>query len=139
VSQKGVLPHLCEALHALLLKQHMCQEPDSDYEVDDEDEGAADNDPMMDSVTECATVVAKCYGASFAYFPEFLSALMQYAAPHRPPLDRAMGIGAIAELVRDHDDAAAADADDDVDWDDEDDEDEDDEDEDNDDDHDEDD
>ena len=35
MSQKGVLPHLCEALHALLLKQHMCQEPDSDYEVDD--------------------------------------------------------------------------------------------------------
>ena len=96
-----LLPPLCGALCDLLNKKATCQGGESDDD-DEEAEGDHDHDDLLiDTVTECATSVAKCFGPEFGqYLPAFLKALTAYALPHRPALDRSMGIGALAEFMQ---------------------------------------
>ena len=99
-----IVPMLCRELTKLLNKKSLCQT--GPYGGDSDDEGDGDDDAdhdeaLIDSVTECVTSIAKCYGPDFGdYLPGFLQAFTGYCREHRPPLDRSMGIGAVAELVQ---------------------------------------
>ena len=99
-----IVPMLCRELIKLLNKKSLCQT--GPYGGDSDDEGDGDDDAdhdeaLIDSVTECVTSIAKCYGPDFGdYLPGFLQAFTGYCREHRPPLDRSMGIGAVAELVQ---------------------------------------
>jgi hypothetical protein len=97
-----IMGPLCDALVALLNKKATCQGDLSDEEDDDDEEFNTDHDDaLIDTVTECATSVGQCFGADFVdYLPHFLKALLAYTQPHRPELDRSMGIGACAEFLQ---------------------------------------
>jgi hypothetical protein len=101
--ESELVPRLCERLIILLNKKALCQEADSEEEEEEEDEEDDDDHDagLIDCVTECSAAVAKCYGGEFGdWLPHFLEAFLAYCREHRPPLDRSMGIGAVAELLQ---------------------------------------
>lgn len=108
--ENELVPRLCERLIILLNKKALCQEADSEDEDEEDDDDDDDHDEqLIDCVTECASAVAKCFGSEFGdYLPSFLEAFTAYCREHRPPLDRSMGIGAIAELLQTAGASAAA-------------------------------
>lgn len=107
--ESTLVPRLCERLIILLNKKALCQEADSDYEEEAEEDEDDHDEQLIDCVAECAAAVAKCFGGDFGeYLPSFLEAFTAYCQEHRPPLDRSMGIGAIAELLQTAGESATA-------------------------------
>ncbi len=108
--ESELVPRLCERLIILLNKKALCQEAESEYEDEDDEEDEDDHDEqLIDCVAECASAVAKCFGSEFGeYLPSFLEAFTAYCRETRPPLDRSMGIGAIAELLQTAGESATA-------------------------------
>jgi len=93
---------LVEVLSTVLEERLICQYIDSEDEEQDEDDDEDDHDfQLMDTVADLLGGLAAAFGAGFAEDLERLLPLfLRFAKPSRPACDRAMVVGALAEVAQ---------------------------------------
>ncbi|KAI3707851.1 hypothetical protein L2E82_36724 [Cichorium intybus] len=100
VTVEPYMPRLVESTLVLLKEESVCQQIESDSEVDDDD--ANHDEVLMDAVSDLLPAFAKAMGAHFApVFATLFEPLMKFAKGSRPAQDRTMVVACLAEVAQD--------------------------------------
>lgn len=90
---------LVDATLALLNEQSVCQQIESDNDIDEDDTGH--DEVLMDAVSDLLPAFAKSMGPHFApIFAKLFSPLMRFSKASRPPQDRTMVVATLAEVAQ---------------------------------------
>uniref|UniRef100_A0A7N1A085 Importin N-terminal domain-containing protein n=1 Tax=Kalanchoe fedtschenkoi TaxID=63787 RepID=A0A7N1A085_KALFE len=83
----------------LLREESVCQQTESDSDVDDDD--MEHDEVLMDAVSDLLPAFAKVMGSEFApIFSQFFEPLMKFAKASRPAQDRTMVVACLAEIAQ---------------------------------------
>eukprot|EP00735_Rhodelphis_limneticus_P009456 TRINITY_DN2759_c0_g2::TRINITY_DN2759_c0_g2_i1::g.27404::m.27404 TRINITY_DN2759_c0_g2::TRINITY_DN2759_c0_g2_i1::g.27404 ORF type:complete len:1072 (+),score=371.91,sp/O60100/IMB4_SCHPO/26.24/6e-93,HEAT_2/PF13646.1/4.1,HEAT_2/PF13646.1/17,HEAT_2/PF13646.1/17,HEAT_2/PF13646.1/2.5e+02,HEAT_2/PF13646.1/7.9e+02,HEAT_2/PF13646.1/5.2e-06,HEAT_2/PF13646.1/3.1e-08,HEAT_2/PF13646.1/0.42,HEAT_2/PF13646.1/0.33,HEAT_2/PF13646.1/16,HEAT_2/PF13646.1/7.3,HEAT_2/PF13646.1/80,HEAT/PF02985.17/5.1e+02,HEAT/PF02985. len=102
------MQRLVETLLKLFKCETVCQAQEDDVDLDADESDDADHDELLiDSVADCSLGLGKLYGPAFMPAVQyFLPVLLKYTKDSKPPRDRTMGAGTIAELLHSCGDAS---------------------------------
>ncbi|KAL3814488.1 hypothetical protein ACJIZ3_015756 [Penstemon smallii] len=93
------MPQLVEATLVLLREESICQQTESDSEIDEDD--TEHDEVLMDAVSDLLPAFAKAMGPQFAsIFSQLYEPLMKFAKQSRPPQDRTMVVATLAEVAQ---------------------------------------
>ncbi|KAL2904211.1 putative importin subunit beta-4 [Bienertia sinuspersici] len=96
---EAYMPQVVDATLALLNEQSVCQQIESDSDVDEDD--IAHDEVLMDAVSDLLPAFAKSMGPHFApILGKLFSPLMKFAKASRPPQDRTMVVATLAEVAQ---------------------------------------
>ncbi|XP_076920880.1 uncharacterized protein LOC143582105 [Bidens hawaiensis] len=94
------MPRLVESTLVLLKQESVCQQIESDSDIDDDD--SAHDEVLMDAVSDLLPAFAKAMGSHFApIFATLFEPLMKFAKGSRPAQDRTMVVACLAEVAQD--------------------------------------
>ncbi|KAI3702096.1 hypothetical protein L6452_27769 [Arctium lappa] len=100
VAVEPYMPRLVESTLVLLREESVCQQIESDSDIDDDDTGH--DEVLMDAVSDLLPAFAKAMGSHFApIFATLFDPLMKFAKASRPPQDRTMVVACLAEVAQD--------------------------------------
>ncbi|KAJ8425778.1 hypothetical protein Cgig2_020916 [Carnegiea gigantea] len=99
VAIEPYIGQLVDATLALLHEQSVCQQIESDSDIDEDD--TAHDEVLMDAVSDLLPAFAKAMGPHFApIFAKLFSPLMKFSKASRPPQDRTMVVATLAEVAQ---------------------------------------
>ncbi|PWA75080.1 ARM repeat superfamily protein [Artemisia annua] len=100
VAVEPYMPQIVESTLVLLRQQSVCQQIESDGDVDDDDTGH--DEVLMDAVSDLIPAFAKAMGSHFApIFAKLFDPLMKFAKGSRSAQDRTMVVACLAEVAQD--------------------------------------
>ncbi|XP_021731192.1 importin-4-like [Chenopodium quinoa] len=96
---EAYMPQLVDATLVLLNEQSVCQQIESDSDIDEDD--TEHDEVLMDAVSDLLPAFAKSMGPHFApILAKLFSPLMKFAKASRPPQDRTMVVATLAEVAQ---------------------------------------
>lgn len=96
---EAYMPQLVDATLVLLNEKSVCQQIESDSDIDEDD--TAHDEVLMDAVSDLLPAFAKSMGPHFApILAKLFSPLMKFAKASRPPQDRTMVVATLAEVAQ---------------------------------------
>ncbi|XP_057466083.1 uncharacterized protein LOC130755649 [Actinidia eriantha] len=99
IAVEPYMSQLVEATLVLLREEAVCQQAESDGEIDDDD--AEHDEVLMDAVSDLLPAFANSMGIHFApIFEKLFGPLMKFAKTSRPPQDRTMVVACLAEVAQ---------------------------------------
>ncbi|GFY89349.1 ARM repeat superfamily protein [Actinidia rufa] len=99
IAVEPYMSQLVEATLVLLREESVCQQAESDGEIDDDD--AEHDEVLMDAVSDLLPAFANSMGIHFApMFEKLFGPLMKFAKASRPPQDRTMVVACLAEVAQ---------------------------------------
>ncbi|KAI3805139.1 hypothetical protein L1987_27228 [Smallanthus sonchifolius] len=100
VAVEPYMPRLVESTLVLLREESVCQQIESDSDIDDDD--TEHDEVLMDAVSDLLPAFAKAMGSHFApIFATLFDPLMKFAKSSRPAQDRTMVVACLAEVAQD--------------------------------------
>ncbi|KAL8264840.1 hypothetical protein R6Q59_022970 [Mikania micrantha] len=94
------MPRLVESTLVLLKQESVCQQIESDSDIDDDD--TEHDEVLMDAVSDLLPAFAKAMGSHFApIFATLFDPLMKFAKGSRTAQDRTMVVACLAEVAQD--------------------------------------
>ncbi|XAR49390.1 hypothetical protein NMG60_11032575 [Bertholletia excelsa] len=98
IAVEPYMPRLVEATLVLLREESVCQQTESDDELDED----VDHDEvLMDAVSDLLPAFANSMGSHFApIFEKMFGPLMKFAKSSHPPQDRTMVVACLAEVAQ---------------------------------------
>ncbi|WOG82663.1 hypothetical protein DCAR_0101829 [Daucus carota subsp. sativus] len=100
ITVEPYMPRIVDATLLLLREDAVCQQVESDSEIDDDD--TAHDEVLMDAVSDLLPAFAKAMGSNFApIFSTLFDPLMRFAKASRPSQDRTMVVACLAEVAQD--------------------------------------
>ncbi|KAL8222745.1 hypothetical protein R6Q57_020144 [Mikania cordata] len=94
------MPRLVESTLVLLKQESVCQQIESDSDIDDDD--TEHDEVLMDAVSDLLPAFAKAMGSHFApIFATLFDPLMKFAKGSRAAQDRTMVVACLAEVAQD--------------------------------------
>ncbi|KAF5813829.1 putative importin-beta domain, importin beta family [Helianthus annuus] len=100
VAIEPYMPRLVESTLVLLKQESVCQQIESDSDIDDDD--TEHDEVLMDAVSDLLPAFAKAMGTHFApIFATLFDPLMKFAKGSRPAQDRTMVVACLAEVAQD--------------------------------------